>query len=521
MTTLLPVTINGVEYQAHAEYTKGPIGQQYLDSLAVFERIFNLRADDPQEIIDFINGTAIQQEVENALWGGEVTGVDGNITTVEGLINLAAFGLPDENDPYDPTTPHFLTVQMVQSVDQLIQSLKAAGLQINGTDPTQVESQDIINWRNLAVSSDAIRRILQDAINVGANYNRSMQSLVELVYVRTGNQILSDNLEDLENALSTTKDSLETLNDLQNLHNNITAKGKGVFEEFAAAAYNIPGNANTPTRFLNGIQSLGEEFFDSIDPQILETFTVTDRDNFLKIRNELRLQISALSQTTPDLDDPGTLLAKIRVVYDGIQSALVKAGGSGSPGQVALALTLWTLDSYTDEGEIMVNTNTNFPINVDAFLDNVRQIINPFLGGFVITSAPGGPLPVAALPPITQERFIDDPAGTMGAILGILANISISGAASAAIALGSAWNQFQTVNPLSALSTVPANLGDSDGLIQRNINAAITAGQSLNDSQKSEVRRYLFVFEEYYKSASAILNKLTQILERIAQGIAR
>lgn len=59
------------------------------------------------------------------------------------------------------------------------------------------------------------------------------------------------------------------------------------------------------------------------------------------------------------------------------------------------------------------------------------------------------------------------------------------------------------------------------GKFQTNLTTAITAAQTLNDQQKEEVRRYLFVFEEYYKSAAALLSKITQILERIAQNIAR
>lgn len=59
------------------------------------------------------------------------------------------------------------------------------------------------------------------------------------------------------------------------------------------------------------------------------------------------------------------------------------------------------------------------------------------------------------------------------------------------------------------------------GKYQQAITFAITAGQSQNDTEKEQVRRFLYVFEEYYKSASAILQKLTQILERMAQGIGR
>lgn len=59
------------------------------------------------------------------------------------------------------------------------------------------------------------------------------------------------------------------------------------------------------------------------------------------------------------------------------------------------------------------------------------------------------------------------------------------------------------------------------GAYQQNITFAITAGQSRKDTETQKVQRFLYVFEEYYKSASAVLQQLTQILERMAQGIAR
>lgn len=59
------------------------------------------------------------------------------------------------------------------------------------------------------------------------------------------------------------------------------------------------------------------------------------------------------------------------------------------------------------------------------------------------------------------------------------------------------------------------------GAYQNNLSLAMTASQSLSDTQKEQVRRYLFIFEEYYKSAGAMLNKITSIIERMAQNIAR
>lgn len=59
------------------------------------------------------------------------------------------------------------------------------------------------------------------------------------------------------------------------------------------------------------------------------------------------------------------------------------------------------------------------------------------------------------------------------------------------------------------------------GLIQQHLTFAITAGESLNDTQKESVRRYLFIFEEYYKSAAAVLQSITQIITKMADNIGK
>lgn len=63
--------------------------------------------------------------------------------------------------------------------------------------------------------------------------------------------------------------------------------------------------------------------------------------------------------------------------------------------------------------------------------------------------------------------------------------------------------------------------GRSAGDGQQNLTFAITSAQNLNDTQKEKVRQFLFVFEEYYKSASAILQRISQIVEKMAQNISR
>lgn len=69
------------------------------------------------------------------------------------------------------------------------------------------------------------------------------------------------------------------------------------------------------------------------------------------------------------------------------------------------------------------------------------------------------------------------------------------------------------------------NRGSTDlatvGNTQRTITEAITSAENLNDEQKEELRRFLFVFEEFYKSASAMLNTINRIIEKMASSISR
>ncbi len=62
---------------------------------------------------------------------------------------------------------------------------------------------------------------------------------------------------------------------------------------------------------------------------------------------------------------------------------------------------------------------------------------------------------------------------------------------------------------------------NTEGDYQRHLNNAIVASQSLNDTKREELRRTMFVFEEFYKSATAMLSRITQLLERMASSISR
>lgn len=83
-------------------------------------------------------------------------------------------------------------------------------------------------------------------------------------------------------------------------------------------------------------------------------------------------------------------------------------------------------------------------------------------------------------------------------------------------ALASSFRQFLLDN-----NNPKYQISGQAGDMQANLTFAITAAQGLNDTQKEDVRNFLFVFEEFYKSASAILQRISQMIEKMAQNISR
>lgn len=57
------------------------------------------------------------------------------------------------------------------------------------------------------------------------------------------------------------------------------------------------------------------------------------------------------------------------------------------------------------------------------------------------------------------------------------------------------------------------------GQFQTNITFAINSAQSLSSTQQEQVRSFMFVFEEFYKSASAIQSALKEIMTHMAQNM--
>lgn len=237
----------------------------------------------------------------------------------------------------------------------------------------------------------------------------TLQAFIELIYVKTANDVLVQHMASLEQQLAVTQNTMDILTRIQNLHNLVTVKSKGSFGG--------PSIYNNPNLSIEDYRNRASAFFGTpVGVSVSFTTLSGGVNGFLSqmqaIRTQLVSQISALVDSTPTLsngqEDSNSLLAKLRLVLKDIDDTHAASTAAGAQA--------WVIDNYNSSA----STNTT-----------------------------------------------------------------------------------------------------SSGAIQQRITNAITAGQSLNTTQTESVRNFLYLYEEYYKSASAVLQAISQIIQKMADGIAR
>lgn len=208
----------GVARYQQNEYTSAGVVSTYSNSLQQLYAILQTPSTLPTDISAFLNA-------------------------VNNLTKLA------KNGQVDPSTgqTYYLLSPMLSDVKNILQSIKAVGIDLTNVDSNgniipPANIADIIqNWQSL--SGFGISQIfIQAATDLDKSApTRSLQSMIELEYVREGNEMISSALATLEQALQLTQNSMDSLTTLQNIANMIsvqprsyTASG-GVFTAFGGA----------------------------------------------------------------------------------------------------------------------------------------------------------------------------------------------------------------------------------------------------------------------------------------------
>lgn len=311
----------------------------------------------------------------------------------------------------------------------------------------------------MSTPTNGVNPVTSSAINA-----HSEQALTELIYIQEANNLIESALGSLDNALTTTTSILNILQALQNMHNDINVSSKSAF------------NFNYQTGGTNG------------------TITLHIATAIQATRNTGKLTIPA-----------GHTAFSARITSTPTTISTTRSTAVLTQIQGANGITTY---------------NINYNNAASAYFG---QDINPY---FVFSSqnAPGYAAFQSELQTLkskleAEEQKLtketpaanrNDPTSLLGTIKAVLSDMPTTFNFASV-------EKWALDNYTQHGSTAAATAGN----IENDITTAITAAESLNDTQKERVRSLLFIFEEYYQSAAAILTTITQVIEQEAQKISQ
>lgn len=543
-TTAL-VGVNGIQVSAQREYTS----QTVLDIYAANMKII-------RDFMGDVNGPGSDAGITPGHTGPDL------INAIEALRDLAIQGrVSDLGSGFQKT--YYLTNQMAGTLDFLFKSLETAGVTVSRTDinvPTS--ALWFQRWYDLGAGTPLLQNIFMAAL-IAEGSNSSLQSMVELQYVKNANDLLGEKMGDLQQALQLTKESLSLLTNIQNLHNLIQVSNRPPFSTFfkifqsnasyqaqytaAASAYFamplvptlLHDNWTIPTYlgFLN--------YISNIAVGNVHNFTT----NTLVLTKETNDLMPASFKTRYNLQPPNGIESGDPPVYTytsyaeimDYDASYLGLGGVDptSIGGIEEGVLAHFNIKYTSAfgpGATFTGVTTQPSFKFDRFgTIDINEIMSATLGLSRTTGAAGLETDIQNL--VTYRNALSaqiailhtlnpqgaaDPNSLETRLKVVLTNISAVFVTSNGQRVTTSTSVASAYTGFKKWMLDKYGSGDNNaGQIQQDITNAIAAGQSLNDTQKENVRQFLFIFEEFYKSASAILQTLTQIIERIAQGLAR
>lgn len=283
MNVVTSYTVNDQAIQAHLEYTSKEVAVEFADSFAIFVELFNLKDDDQGSIDSFISQFNLDvaglpnpppSSLEEIISDPTLEYIlQSRVNNALGDLASLSLGFGRDRLGTTAATGDVLSIEMATAFDQLLKSFAATGSNIesvvtavrssveNGWPliSNWVTSGEIIAWKDMSSTSPVIKDLLDLGISAAGSRNRSLQAMVESVYVRTGNELIEETLNGLETSLGITKDALALLNDIQALHNNVVAESKGSFKSAVEAELGAEWTSTGSNKTI--IADLASEFF--------------------------------------------------------------------------------------------------------------------------------------------------------------------------------------------------------------------------------------------------------------------
>lgn len=466
-----------------AEYTSGSVLKKYLDNIAILNEIFNRRSSNPD---------ASSTPLSDADF-------DNLINALNQLRDLAKNGVTDGNPPLT----FYMTSEMATNLDLVFKSLKAGGIMLDTTYQAADKVPLLESWQSLA--GFGVQQIMNAAGSVSTSSTRTLQSMVELEYVKQGNDLLAIKFQNLEESLRTTQGILDSLTIIQGISNQITVTNRG---DFAFP----PGNDNQiPSAAIAQIQNVFNQITSGKDSD--NGGLIDQMRNFTNTYNNSVTQARNAAANNPNTTFSAEM-AKLNAASNVMNNVLTNDWSSSSGSGKSSSTQNLTLEYYTRVYKVVASAQFRqvFPIATPTstaateLLAAKQKLYERLLNLEQIS--PDNSRSVEG----TLANFIYKVCNDISNAFKNLTTTSSPDQLKAAVSKWILDNQDQKAG---------AGSSNDAGAIQDRITQAIKAAQSLNDTEKENVRNYQFVFQQFYQSAATVLQKVTQIVEKLAQGIAR
>ncbi|MBA3721567.1 MAG: hypothetical protein H0W88_04105 [Parachlamydiaceae bacterium] len=408
---------------------------------------------------------------------------DAAVANLQAFANLGKYGV---QDPPSSGITYYMNATMAEYISLIVNSLKSANITLPGSGPPPIiPPQDKISrvqqWQSLATFG--IADILSQAYlyitspTTVANVH-SLQAMIELDYVKQGNDIISQQLVNLQKALSTTQSILDTLHVIQGISNQISVNSNPTPFVFPPVFDNqIPMNLILAINALDTSHALSTQW------------NTTFSNCFTNL---------VPPQTVPAVHDPKNFTPEALAFFnDGLSNyaTAVKTFASGSVSQF----------------------ESVYKMMASAHFTQIFPSATPTAGALDQLNAANASL-IAEIANLATQGILPTTTNSLADFLSKVSFDITSHLNASGVTPQSGLIQWILDNQDKKLGTTGSNLS---GAIQTNITQSITAAQSLNDTQKLQVQKYLQLFDNFYKSASDVLQKVTQMTESMAQKIAR
>ncbi len=472
------------------------------------------------------------------------------------------------------TYPSYLNEQMVTSLNDVMRTLAIAGIPPPAGSPPLTPSQQqdaILTWQALPQFGIDVAGTITAAQNIFSNASsytvpdtnpvtglastllvkafptRSLQSALELEYVSYGNQLISTELLNQQSALNVTQQVLNTLTNAQNFLNQITVQPTQPQFTFPPTNAADPPNSTLFQQILSFTNPAYTSYGNIIANQILNEST---SNLFAQTLNTLYHQGNYF--VVVDINNENADHTPLVLTSATTNSQILAAYGSD-----AVSLVSGFIDSTIAIPALMSAAVADFhntsPISItQTALNQAGPITDP--NTFYNAYKKAASAYFSQLFPSTAILNVSNAALQLSQIKSLLlqevAQLSALSPGNGRTVAGSLANNcfavaldissvFKNVN-YTKTSTLQAQLLSSvktyilDGQnktlsalstsvsqvpFENNVTNALTNASSVEQTQQENIKRYVFIFQQFYKTSAAMLTALEQLFESIAQGI--